>query len=261
MVSAGTTARIPGARAASPSLLLFILVWLGLSRFSGGGRRWCFRLSLFRLWRRLPLRLLRLRPIRLCRGRDGPIFSHRLLLAGRRLNRPIDCSGRRRSRRLHYVGRRRILLPAVDVGRRGILLRGVDVDRRRIRPGDGRRPTAALPSSGVRGRLIRPGVGRGRRRSVGPLLYDWRLRLRLRFLYWRPIGLCRRNGPVSPRRLLLAGRRLTRPVDCSGRRSSRLLHYAGRRRILLLAIAARRRRILLTRVDVRRRRIRPGDGS
>jgi hypothetical protein len=188
-----------------------------------------FHLSLPHLLRRL--RILHLRPVRLCGW--GPLNLWLGLPAvdvgGRRI-RAIVRSGRRSTRRLRYVGRRSILLPAVDVSRRGILLLAVDVGGRRIRA------------------IVRSG-----RRST-------------RWLHC----ICRRSIPlpaveVGRRGILLlavdVGGRRIRPIVRSGRRSTRRLRYVGRRSILLPAVDVGWRSILLLAVDVRRRRIRPGDWS
>jgi hypothetical protein len=106
--SAGTAIMKAGARANSLSFLLVVLIRLVLSASWQGRRLWSIHLSLPDLLRRLPLRNLRLRPVRLC-WPSGSLTLFRLLPA---------C--RRSARLLHYLGRGRILLPAVDIGRRRI---------------------------------------------------------------------------------------------------------------------------------------------
>jgi hypothetical protein len=173
---------IPGARANSLSFLLVSFVWLVLSPFWERCWLWCWRWNLLHLLRRLSLRLLRLRPVLLCR-RSGPIRLHGLLTAWRRPAWPVVSRRRRsRTRLRHYVGWRRILPLGVSVG------------RRRTRPCDLRRPPAILAPAGVRGRLILPIVDHGRWSGVGLLHYVGRRSgVRLPLCIWRLR--VRRAGP------------------------------------------------------------------
>src|ERR1035437_6726281 len=237
VASARTTVMIPGARANSLSFLLVSFVWRVLSPFWERCWLWCWRWNLLHLLRRLSLRLLRLRPVLLCRRR-GPIRLHGLLTAWRRPGWPV-VSRRRRSRtRLgHYVGGR------------GFLPLGVSVGRRRTRPCDLRRPPAILAPAGVRGRLILPIVDHGRWSGVGLLHYVGRRRT-------RPCDLRR-----PPAILASAGvrGRLILPIVDHGRWSGvGLLHYVGRRRTrpcdlrrppAILAPAGVRGRLILPIVD------------
>src|ERR1017187_1502103 len=235
VASARTTVMIPGARANSLSFLLVSFVWLVLSPFWERCWLWCWRWNLLHLLRRLSLRLLRLRPVLLCR-RSGPIRLHGLLTAWRRPAWPVVSRRRRsRTRLRHYVGWRRILPLGVSVG------------RRRTRPCDLRRPPAILAPAGVRGRLILPIVDHGRWSGVGLLHYVGRRRT-------RPCDLRRRPAILAPPgvrgRLILpivdhgrwsgvglrhsGGRRRTRPCDL--RRPPAILASAGVRGRLILPI-------------------------
>ena len=227
------------------------------------------------------MRILRLRPVRLC-WRSGPItLLFRLLPA-----RPaVGRDWRRSTRLLHYVGRRRILLPGVAVGRRisglatgaaerpfcraaafegdslGRLL-AAGAEEHRLLHYVGRR-RILLPRVGVGGGAsgLAAGVDQpfcfavafegdsfGRllalgRRSTRPLstlgvallLPGWRWSVRIWPGVWSRPAILFPSGVRG---------RLIRPVTGHGRRrSARLLHHVGRRRSLLPRVGAGRWRI------------------